>query len=52
MASGIGSVSPPVVPLLAVAILVPATLLVANAIALWPGWVAAQVAPATVMRSE
>jgi predicted lysophospholipase L1 biosynthesis ABC-type transport system permease subunit len=50
--SGIGSASPPVVPTTAIAIVVPAALLVANAVAAWPGWAAAQVAPALVMRSE
>jgi ABC-type antimicrobial peptide transport system permease subunit len=50
--SNIGSVSPPVVPAITIGIMVPATLLVANAIAAWPGWAAARVAPAVVMRSE
>jgi ABC-type lipoprotein release transport system permease subunit len=49
---GIGSVSPPLVSTVAIAALVPATLLVANVIAAWPAWVAARVAPAVVMRSE
>ena len=50
--SGVGSVSPPLVPALAITAVVPAALLVANGIAAWPGWAAAQVAPAVVMRSE
>jgi len=49
---GIGSVSPALVSTVAIAAVVPAALLVANAVAAWPGWVAARVTPALVMRSE
>ncbi|HEY5023717.1 MAG TPA: FtsX-like permease family protein [Acidimicrobiales bacterium] len=52
VASGIGSVSPPVVPTVAIVVTVPAALVVANVMAAWPGWVAARVAPAVVMRNE
>jgi hypothetical protein len=52
VASNIGSVSPPLVPALAIALVVPAALAVANAIAAVPGWAAGRVAPALVMRSE
>jgi hypothetical protein len=31
---------------------VPATLLVANVIAAWPGWTAARIRPATVLHAE
>jgi hypothetical protein len=50
-ASGIGSASPTTVPL-AVALIVPGTLIAANAISAWPGWRAARVQPASVMRSD
>jgi putative ABC transport system permease protein len=52
VASGIGSVSPAVVPALGIVVVVPAALVVTNVIAAWPGWVAARVAPALVMRNE
>ncbi len=52
VASGIGSVSPAVVPALWIVGVVPAALAVANVIAAWPGWVAAKVSPAVVMRNE
>ena len=52
VASGIGSVSPPFVPVLAIAIVVPATLLIANFTAAWPGLKAARIAPAVEMRTE
>ena len=45
VASGIGSVSPPVVPLLSIAIVVPVTLLLANLLAGWPGYDAAADCP-------
>ncbi|MGH3601103.1 MAG: ABC transporter permease, partial [Pseudonocardiaceae bacterium] len=52
VASAIGSVSPPVVSVLATALAAPVTLVLANAIAAWPGWTAGRVAPAVAMRSE
>ena len=52
VASGIGSVSPPVVPVLGVAIVVPVTLLLANVLAAWPGYQAARTAPSAELRSE
>ncbi len=52
VASEIGSASPPVVPLLALAVLVPAVLVVVNLIAGMPAWSASRVAPGQVLRSE
>ena len=52
VASGIGSASPAIVPVLAVALIVPGTLVAANAIAAWPAWRAARIHPASVIRSE
>jgi len=52
VASGMGSVSPPVVPTLAIGFVIFAALILANVIAAWPGWMAARVAPGVVMRSE
>ena len=52
VASGAGSVSPPIVPLAAVLAVIPATLLVANALAGAPGWSAGRVRPAQTLRAE
>ena len=52
VASSMGSVSPPVVPTLAIGFLILAALIMANVIAAWPGWMAARVAPGVAMRSE
>jgi hypothetical protein len=52
VASSVGSVSPPFVPVLSVALVAPAAVLVANVAAALPGWAAARVAPAVSMRSE
>ncbi len=52
VASSIGSVSPPVVPTLAICFVILAALVLANVIAAWPGWTAARVAPGVAMRSE
>ncbi len=52
VASSIGSVSPAQVPALAIALIVPATLIVCNLTAAVPGWMAARVPPASVMRSD
>jgi hypothetical protein len=51
-ASSIGSVSPSLVPLAGVLLVVPATLLVANVLAGWPGWIAGRVHPASALRTE
>jgi ABC-type antimicrobial peptide transport system permease subunit len=40
------------VPLLTVLLVVPVTLLLANLIAAWPGWQAARLRPAVVLRAE
>ena len=52
VASGVGTSSPAVVPVVAIALLVPAVLLAVNLLAGIPGWSAARVAPAQAMRSE
>jgi putative ABC transport system permease protein len=52
VAAGIDSVSPPVVPSLVVAAVVPATVLLCNVLAAWPAFTAGRLAPALVMRSE
>jgi ABC-type lipoprotein release transport system permease subunit len=52
IASNIGAVSPPLVPLLAIGLIVPATLAIGNLVGAVPGWVAARIPPATVMRGE
>jgi hypothetical protein len=52
VAEGAGSVSPPLVPLLAVAAVVPVTLLVANLLAGGPAWAAGRVQPARVLKAE
>ena len=52
VASGIGSVSPPVVPVLGIAIVVPITLLLANVLAAWPGYEAARTVPSAELRAE
>lgn len=49
-ATGISSQATVSVPLVLLAI--PATLLLANIIAAWPGWTAARLRPATVLRTE
>ncbi|HET6965397.1 MAG TPA: ABC transporter permease [Acidimicrobiales bacterium] len=52
VASGIYSVSPPVIPLLAVVVVIPATVLVCNAVAAWPARAAGRLPAALAMRSE
>jgi ABC-type antimicrobial peptide transport system permease subunit len=49
-AAGIGDHATVNVPLVLLA--VPATLLLANVIAAWPGWAAARLRPAQVLRTE
>jgi ABC-type antimicrobial peptide transport system permease subunit len=41
-----------ITPVRAVLIMVPAVIVIANAIALWPGQAAARLSPATVLRAE
>jgi ABC-type lipoprotein release transport system permease subunit len=48
----LGVVSAPRVPLPAILVLVPAALLVANLAAAAPGWLAARIRPAEVLRTE
>jgi putative ABC transport system permease protein len=52
VATGVGSVSPPIVPLASLLAIGGATLLVANLLASGPGWAAGHVPPAEVLRSE
>jgi putative ABC transport system permease protein len=52
VASNINSVSPTLIPSLAIALIVPAALFIGTAIAARPAWSAARTAPAIVMRSE
>lgn len=52
VADGLGSVSPPIVPLGAVLLVIPITLLVANLLAIAPGWLAARAHPADTLRAE
>jgi ABC-type lipoprotein release transport system permease subunit len=50
VASSIGTVSPPLVPALVVGMLAFATIFIANLTAALPGWAAARIAPAVVLR--
>jgi ABC-type lipoprotein release transport system permease subunit len=52
VASGIDAASPPLVPVLAIAVIVPTSVAVGNIIAAWPARTAARVAPALQLRSE
>ncbi|MEX1008514.1 MAG: FtsX-like permease family protein [Acidimicrobiia bacterium] len=52
LADNLGTVSEPVVPLLAVVLAVPVVLLLVNLVAFVPGRIAARLLPATVLRSE
>ena len=52
VASGVGSVSPPIVPLAAVLLVVPATVLLANVLAGGPAWTAGRDRPAEALRIE
>jgi ABC-type antimicrobial peptide transport system permease subunit len=52
VAAAIDSVSPPVVPLLAVALAGVATLVVGNLIAAWPARASRRIRPALAMRTE
>jgi putative ABC transport system permease protein len=51
-ASTAGAPPRPAVPLPAVLLAIPATLLIANLIAAWPGWTAARLRPAVILRAE
>jgi hypothetical protein len=52
VADSVGSISPPLVPLTAVLLVVPVTLLVANLLASGPGWTAGRVHPAEALRAQ
>jgi ABC-type lipoprotein release transport system permease subunit len=51
-ADDLGIVYQPVVPVLLIALIVPVSLLLANAVAAVPGWLAARTPAATVLREE
>lgn len=51
-AGSVGVGSSATVPLSAVALMIPIALLLANAIAVGPGWAAAQIKPAITLRNE
>src|SRR5256714_9912144 len=51
-ADQLGVVSQPAVGAVALALVIPATILVANLLAAAPGWVAAKTQPAIVLRTE
>jgi ABC-type antimicrobial peptide transport system permease subunit len=51
-ANAAGAPSQVTVPLPAVLVAIPVTLLIANLIAAWPGWTAARLGPAVVLRAE
>jgi FtsX-like permease family len=50
--AGLGIPADPVVPVPLVLLMVPAVILIANVVAWWPGWSAARVSPAQVLRTE
>jgi ABC-type antimicrobial peptide transport system permease subunit len=52
IANGLGSSASAVVPLLALGVVVPCVLVVANLLAAGPGWSAARVPPVAAMRAE
>ena len=51
-ATGLGVPADPIVPVPLVLLMVPAVILIANAVAWWPGWSAARTSPARVLRTE
>ena len=50
--AGLGIPADPVVPVPLVLLMVPAVIVIANAVAWWPGWSAARISPAQVLRTE
>jgi len=52
VADGVGVVNRPEVPLVGLAALLPAALLIANVVAAFPAWAAARTRPALVLRAE
>ncbi len=52
VADNVGSVSPPIVPIGAALLVVPAALIVANALAAGPAWTAGRVRPSDALRAE
>jgi hypothetical protein len=51
-AAGLGVPADASLPVTLVLVMVPAVLIIANAVALWPGWSAARVSPARALRTE
>jgi hypothetical protein len=51
-ATAAGVAAQPAIPLTAVLLAIPVTLLLANLIAAWPGWTAARLRPAAVLHTE
>jgi ABC-type antimicrobial peptide transport system permease subunit len=51
-ATNAGAPTQATVPLPAVLLAIPATLLIANLLAAWPGWTAARLRPAVILRAE
>jgi hypothetical protein len=52
VADNVGSVSPSIVPIVALLLVVPATLIAANALAAGPAWTAGRVRPSEALRVE
>jgi predicted lysophospholipase L1 biosynthesis ABC-type transport system permease subunit len=50
--AGLGIPADAIVPVPLVLLMVPAVILIANALAWWPGWSAARTSPAQVLRTE
>ena len=50
--AGLGIPADPVVPVPLVLLMVPAVIVIANVVAWWPGWSAARISPAQVLRAE
>ena len=50
--AGLGIPADPVVPVPLVLLMVPAVIVIANVVAWWPGWSAARISPAQVLRTE
>jgi hypothetical protein len=42
----------PITPIWLVVIMVPAVIVIANAVAFWPGWATARLRPAELLRAE
>jgi hypothetical protein len=49
---GLGIPAVPITPIWLVLVMVPAVIVIANAVAFWPGWATARLNPAEVLRTE